>query len=45
MILRRYQEVEGMRRPMTISGDAIGEVENFNDIGSFVQKDGALAWI
>jgi hypothetical protein len=26
---RRYQEVEGMRRPMTISGDVIGEVKNF----------------
>jgi hypothetical protein len=24
----RYQEVDGMRRPMTISGDVIGEVEN-----------------
>jgi hypothetical protein len=26
----RYQEVEGMKRPMTISGDVIGESRNLN---------------
>jgi hypothetical protein len=33
----RYQKVEGMRIPMTISGDVIGEVKNFKYLGSFLQ--------
>jgi hypothetical protein len=39
-----YQSVEDMRRPMTISGDMIGEVENFKNLISFAQAS-ALAWM
>jgi hypothetical protein len=35
----RYQKVKDMRRPMTINGDVIDEVENFKYSVSFVQKD------
>jgi hypothetical protein len=28
-----------MKRPMTISGDVIGEVKNFKCLGSFVQMN------
>jgi hypothetical protein len=38
----RYQGFEGMRRPMTISGDVKGEFENFKYLGSFVQKGGVF---
>jgi len=33
------QEVDRMRRAMTISGDVIGEFESFKYLGSFVQRD------
>jgi hypothetical protein len=32
-----------MRRPMTMSGDVIGEIENHKYLGSFVQKDGGFS--
>jgi hypothetical protein len=35
----RFQEVKGMKKPMTIIGDVIREVENFKYLVSFVQKD------
>lgn len=33
LILSRDQEVDGTRRSMTISGDAIGDVERFKYLG------------
>jgi len=41
----RDQEVEGMRRPKTIGGDVKGEIDSFKYLGSFVQKNGAVAWM
>jgi hypothetical protein len=35
-----YQEFVGMRRPLTISGDVMGEVKNFKYLRSFIQNDG-----
>jgi hypothetical protein len=45
----RYQEIEGMRRPITISGDVIGEVEIYKYslnkyIDHLYNKAGVLAW-
>lgn len=37
---RRDQEVEGMRRLMTIVADVIGEVDSFKCLGLLVQNDG-----
>jgi hypothetical protein len=34
-----------MKRPMIISSDVIGEVENLKYLGSFVPKDGTLIWM
>jgi hypothetical protein len=36
------EEVEGMRRSMTLNGDVIGEVENFKYLESFIQKEGGF---
>jgi len=35
----RDQEVEGMRRPMTICGNVKDEVDSFKYLGMFVQND------
>jgi hypothetical protein len=33
-----------MRKPMTISGDVIVEIEKFKYLELFVERAGALAW-
>jgi len=38
----RGQDVDGMRRAMTICGDVIGVVESFKYLESFVKRDGRL---
>jgi hypothetical protein len=41
----KYQEIEVMRRPITICGELISEIENFKYLGSFVQKDRILIFM
>jgi hypothetical protein len=39
----RYQEIGGMRRPITISGDVMDELENLKYLGSLIQRTMILA--
>jgi hypothetical protein len=38
----RYQDIEGMKRPMKISGNVMVKIEGFKYLKSFIQKDGSF---